>query len=239
MRKKAFTLIELLVVISIIALLMGIIIPSLNQVRKQAKGVKCMSQLKQWCVVFMSYTDDNRGLFQDQIYVKTDQYCSYYIEEEIKLCPMAKKGTDEGGRDPFAKCSTFEDPSDKCSYGTNAWLCSVASGNRPYEKLWKTPNIKRGSNVPMYGDIMFWSNTTPFHNDLPPDHPYQKVWGDLNEMRSVCGDRHKDGMQWAFVDFSVRKIYPKELWRLQWHRNWNENNEPDPKWPEWMSKFTD
>lgn len=44
---KAFTLIELLVVISIIALLMTIIVPSLKKARQAARRVACSSQLSQ------------------------------------------------------------------------------------------------------------------------------------------------------------------------------------------------
>jgi len=45
-KRDGFTLIELLVVISIIALLLAILMPSLQRVKKQAQAVACMSNIK-------------------------------------------------------------------------------------------------------------------------------------------------------------------------------------------------
>jgi prepilin-type N-terminal cleavage/methylation domain-containing protein len=60
---KAFTLIELLVVISIIAVLMSILLPSLNRARAQAKAVVCKSNLRNLYIAEVVYTEDFDGWF--------------------------------------------------------------------------------------------------------------------------------------------------------------------------------
>ena len=62
-RAKGFTLIELLVVIAIIALLMAILLHTLQRVKNQAKATKCQAIQRQWGLAFSMYTSDNDGKF--------------------------------------------------------------------------------------------------------------------------------------------------------------------------------
>ena len=62
-RQRGFTLSELLVVIAIIALLVAILMPALQKVRKQSKSVVCLSNLRQWGLVLNFYADDHNGYF--------------------------------------------------------------------------------------------------------------------------------------------------------------------------------
>jgi prepilin-type N-terminal cleavage/methylation domain-containing protein/prepilin-type processing-associated H-X9-DG protein len=61
--RAAFTLVELLVVIGIIAVLVALLLPSLNSARNQAKRVNCLAHLQQCGQALVMYANQNKGNF--------------------------------------------------------------------------------------------------------------------------------------------------------------------------------
>ena len=60
-KNRAFTLVELLVVISIIALMLAILMPSLAKARRLAKNVICQSNLRQIGLGVTAYVNEYKG----------------------------------------------------------------------------------------------------------------------------------------------------------------------------------
>jgi prepilin-type N-terminal cleavage/methylation domain-containing protein/prepilin-type processing-associated H-X9-DG protein len=99
-KQRGFTLIELLVVIAIIALLMGILMPALQRVRKQARAVICQSNVKQWGVIFTMYGSDNNQSFPQNYQggglTNFESYwchatMKYYEDKSLRYCPSTKR----------------------------------------------------------------------------------------------------------------------------------------------------
>jgi prepilin-type N-terminal cleavage/methylation domain-containing protein/prepilin-type processing-associated H-X9-DG protein len=100
-KRRGFTLIELLVVIAIIALLMGILMPALQRVRKQARAVYCLSSLKQLGITMHAYALDN------------DDFIPRALDHRVKwlLVFMPYLGTEYKGATDYREVDIYQCPS--------------------------------------------------------------------------------------------------------------------------------
>jgi prepilin-type N-terminal cleavage/methylation domain-containing protein/prepilin-type processing-associated H-X9-DG protein len=90
-KTKGFTLVELLVVIGIIALLISILLPSLNKARETANKAKCQSNLHQIGLAILLYQQDSQQLYPRTI-----------MDTNTTHLATWGTGTGPGTADPFA-----------------------------------------------------------------------------------------------------------------------------------------
>jgi len=244
-KKSGFTLIELLVVIAIIAVLMAILMPALNRVKRQAKGVACLSTLKQWSLYFAMYADDNNSRFMagHRAQPQPNRWISalgdyYKWDDEITCCPNATKpwvdkdGVNTGLEGTFRGVtmawgymnqSHWVKPM-KGSYGINGYCVDPSPGSEPRGQAnwyWRGPTVSGAANVPLFLGAQRYNGVVDSVDD-PPEFDGQ-AWdaGGDGRMVRYCLNRHDGFVNGLLLDFSARKIGLKELWTFKWHRRYD------------------
>jgi prepilin-type N-terminal cleavage/methylation domain-containing protein len=101
-RRGGFTLIELLVVISVIATLLGILLPSLRKARESTKETVCRSNLRNVGLALMLYAQDNNYTMADSL--TTNGY--YWYDTAGKV----RKTSDQDAYWGVAYMSYLKDP---------------------------------------------------------------------------------------------------------------------------------
>ncbi|MEQ9459592.1 MAG: prepilin-type N-terminal cleavage/methylation domain-containing protein [Phycisphaeraceae bacterium] len=137
-RQTGFTLIELLVVISIIAILMGMLLPALGSARDSAKAMTCMSDMRQLAVMVNVFAVDyrdklpaNRVITGNGEHVTWRQWMvrlGYASDEEAWVCPAPAPlgATNEiGNTDQFTTC--VEDITSNYAYNGSAFWGTKSS----------------------------------------------------------------------------------------------------------------
>lgn len=94
-RARGFTLIELLVVIAIIALLIGILLPSLGRARESSRRARCLNNTRQLAMACINYSNDVKaGYFIPAYFDWEDNigwlFPTYIDSYQAALCPSTR-----------------------------------------------------------------------------------------------------------------------------------------------------
>ncbi|MCP4589148.1 MAG: prepilin-type N-terminal cleavage/methylation domain-containing protein [bacterium] len=145
-RPGGFTLVELLVVVSIIALLIAILLPSLRKAREQAKVAACLASLTGISKAGLTYATDDPGENIIPVAMALDDYASGSLEW--------------GGKSGMGEPINPRDPSTSI-YGTTRYR---GPAHRPmnfalFKGGFKDHNPYTGSPDPGPGNINYHSDT--------------------------------------------------------------------------------
>ena len=234
-RSRAFTLIELLVVVSIIALLIAILLPSLKRARDQAKDVVCRSNMHQLGVMIQYYLSDsgerlpwilgtpNNAPFHQ--YYQIFHNLPYTKDLAVFMCPQANNVRQNNKEFGF---TTPPRDSSGPPGSTNGYIQGkggasyfrVQSANSWFLELWlrKTwPNITpTGSTVPeLYTEYWYndWSEGASDASGPIPAISGNKINRiPYPELAVVMSDavqwnpRHNRGSHFLFLDAHVDHV---------------------------------
>jgi prepilin-type N-terminal cleavage/methylation domain-containing protein/prepilin-type processing-associated H-X9-DG protein len=240
MHRRAFTLIELLVVIAIIAILMAIMMPSLQRVRAQAREVSCKSNLKQYGMAGSMYVNDYDQKFPDpQTWLFTTQpflapcgwhdaslkpngsLWQYMKNMKVHMCPtFYALARAEGASHDQHTSSIPVNP--RYCYSMNAYLGlpAAVSGDTGHfkDEIVKATNVKQPSAVLFFTEENFWIIEGLSKYALNNNMFYTArgaVWDCLGTYHRIRGsDRNSGSANIVFVDGSVGMGYAKDSVQL-------------------------
>ncbi len=230
LQRLGFTLIELLVVIAIIALLMGILLPSLSRAREQARKIACLSNMRQMGVALQTYLIDSEyRLPPSSCHCKDPndhwlRILAGHTQEQLLFhCPS------DMGKDFVDWDKPLEDQQAMrySSFAVNALLDPIHFRYGARANRYNDTNTIRH---PMYA---IWISEAPdTENFNLADHIHPEMWEGSVEYakQSIAWDRHKGTSNYLFADGHAENLEFEETYA--WPNTCYWYPEAAPKWPE-------
>jgi prepilin-type N-terminal cleavage/methylation domain-containing protein/prepilin-type processing-associated H-X9-DG protein len=220
-RSRGFTLIELLVVIAIIALLMGILLPALQRVRKQAKGAVCKNNLHQIGVAANLYAEAH-----DMFIPRSSEWggsIEPWFELFMPFLSQKSMNGDYRAIDIF-RCPSYPDKEQTVCYVVNGWGSSVGGqGSRPSRmtdctRPAYTIYLTDNEDGPWRSIIRKATDRDMTRCDVfRPEHLPNSDSEATSGGRRVARARHRDGVNVLTLDWHVEWMASKDMTEAMWY----------------------
>ena len=174
---RSFTLIELLIVIAIIAILAGMLLPALNQVRRKTQGISCANNMKTAGVGVLLYRDTyNDYAVPMHTTSNYGDYTNKYWMQFLCMLGIVYKGGMKDRTRYMAPFMCRSVPLDKfiSSNGPNHWGFNRYHGIK-HDSSTAWNNVEKFSQVKNHSRIFYMLDTRNHQGHADPNG-FQYAW---------------------------------------------------------------